>query len=266
MKKLVIICFIFGSHRSHAQELFVFTEPASNMAAKSVGLRLNNYFYGQTNASKTACLLIPEIMVGVSKKLMVHGDLFIGAGTGKFSFRGGSAYAKYRLLSNDGIQKHFRVAAFARLSINNSNTYTAEINMYGYNSGWETGIVATQLLHKVALSSGLSFANAVNSGGNKFMPGEGQAINYTISAGKLMFPAEYRDYRQVNFNLLAELLSQYNTGSKKYYIDAAPAVQMIFNSQSRIDIGYRMGLTSTYQRTSAGSVFIRLEHNLFNVW
>ena len=93
-----------------------------------------------------------------------------------------------------------------------------------------------------------------------------KAVNYTFSIGKLMLPKEYKDYNQTNINLMLEFLSQVNAGSGRYYIDLAPSVQMIFNSQSRVDIGYRKELSSTLLRTAPNGFFIRLEHNLFNVF
>ncbi|RYE52938.1 MAG: hypothetical protein EOP48_15420, partial [Sphingobacteriales bacterium] len=175
-------------------------------------------------------------------------------------------YAKYRCFSKDALQKHFRMAAFARISRNTSDIHQEEINMNGHNSGFEAGVVATQLLRKVALSSSLSVLNASDNGkNNKFVYGSrnSKAVNYTFSVGKLMLPKEYRDYRQTNVNLMVELLSQVNTGSGKYYVDIAPTVQMIFNSQSRIDIGYRNELSSSMLRTAPNGFFIRLEYTLF---
>ena len=121
---------------------------------------------------------------------------------------GGSLYAKYRFLSKDAVQKHFRIAGFGRLSFNNSDIHQEEINMYGHNTGLEFGIVATQLLRKVALSSGVSFLKATDNGNkNKFIYGqkESKTINYTLSIGKLMLPKEYKDYRQTNINLMLEI-------------------------------------------------------------
>ena len=266
MKCSVFIIVLFFSVRCTAQELYVFTEPASNMAAKSIGLRLNNYLMGETGSSKIDYHLIPEIMVGVSKKMMVHGDLFFSNRNKSFSAEGGSIYIKYRFLANDEVQKHFRMAVFTRMSLNNSDIHQEEINIYGHNSGWETGVVATQLLHKIALSSGISFIEATDNGKYKFPTPDNKAINYTLSFGKLMLPKEYTNYRQTNVNLMIEFLNQFNVGSGKYYIDGAPAVQLIFYSRSRIDVGYRRELFNTYQRTAPNGFFIRLEYNFFNAW
>ena len=254
---------------AEAQELFVYTEPASNMATKSIGLRLNNYLMGETNSKATNYHLIPEVMVGVTKRIMIHGDVFLSNRNKNFSAEGGSIYVKNRFLSNDEVQKHFRMAAFARTSFNNSDIHQEELNIYGHNTGWEAGVVATQLLHKVALSSGVSFIKTMdNSNGNKFIYGDKnrKAINYTLSIGKLMLPKEYKDYKQTNLNLMLEFLNQFNLGSSKYYIDAAPAVQLIFNSRSRIDVAYRKQVSSNLLRTAPNGFFIRLEYNIFNAY
>lgn len=266
--KLILAILLFSA-KCYSQELYVFTEPASNMATKSIGVRLNNAFMKENNSSFVNYHFIPEVMFGISKNVMLHGDIFFSNSSKKISYEGGSVYAKYRFYSNDDIQTHFRLAAFGRVSYNNSDVHQEEINLYGHNSGWETGIVATQLLHKVALSSGISYSKAMDNGnGNKFIYGDknSHAINYTLSFGKLMLPKEYKDYKQTNLNVMAELLSQYNPGSKKYYIDVAPSVQLIFNSQARLDAGYRKQLSSTLLRTASSSFFIRLEYNFFNAW
>lgn len=269
MKTKLLIAMLLFSLKGVAQELYVFTEPASNMAAKSIGLRLNNYIMPETFTSKTNYHLIPEVMVGVSKKVMIHVDAFLSNRNKSLSTEGGSIYGKYRFLSNDDVQKHFRMAAFGRYSFNNSDIHQQEINLYGHNTGYEAGVIATQLLHKVALSSGLSFLKATDNGDNNKYPygsKNSKAFNYTLSVGKLMFPKEYKDYKQTNLNVLVEFLNQYNPGSGKYYMDVAPAVQLIFNSVARIDLGYRHQLSSTFYRTAPNGLFVRFEYNLFNVY
>ncbi len=250
-----------------AQELYVYTEPASNMAAKSIGLRLNNYIMPESYSSKTNYHLIPEVMVGISKKVMIHGDVFLSNRNKELATEGGSIYAKYRFLSNDDVQKHFRMAAYGRYSFNNSDIHQEEINLYGHNTGYEAGIIATQLLHKVALSSGISYLKATDNGNNNKYPygdKKSNAINYTLSAGKLVLPKEYKDYGQTNLNLMVEFLNQYNLGSGKYYMDVAPAVQLIFKSVARLDVGYRQQIKGNLYRTAPNGLFIRLEYNLFN--
>ena len=269
MRKLLFTSMFLLSISCSAQELFSMTEPASNMASGSIAFRIDNSVMDEINSSKTNYHLIPGIRAGVSKKLMIQGAAFFSNRLKQLKGEGGSLYAKYRFLSNDAVQKHFRMAAFGTMSFNNSDIHQEEINMYGHNTGFEAGIVATQLLHKVALSSSLSFVKALDNGNNnKYLYGlkNSKAINYSFSIGKLMLPQEYRDYRQTNINLMVEIVSQVNTGSGKYYVDIAPSVQLIFNSESRIDIGYKKQASSNLLRTAPNGFFIRIEHNFFNAF
>jgi hypothetical protein len=269
MRLLLLIVFSLLSLLARSQELFSVTEPASNRAVGSIGFRVDNSIMDELNTSKINYHLIPEIMLGISKKLMVSGNVFFSNRSEVFRAEGGSIYAKYRFLSNDAVQKHFRLAGFGRASFNNSDVHQEEISMYGHNTGMELGVVATQLLRKVALSSSVSFLKATDNGNNnKFVYGlnNSKALNYTLSIGKLMLPTTYKDYRQTNLNLMLEVLSQVNIGSGKYYMDIAPSVQMIFNSQSRVDVGYRKQISTTMLRTAPNGLFIRLEYNIFNAF
>ena len=261
----LLLASIFGK----AQELYSATEPASNRAARSIGFRLDNSIMDERGTSKINYHLIPEIMIGVHSKLSMHGGLFLSNRSDKLQYEGASLYAKYRFFNTDAMQRHFRMAVFGRISVNNSDIHQEEINMYGHNTGFEAGIVATQLLRKVALSSSISYVKATdNRNDNKFPYGSKQsnAINYTLSFGKLMLPREYSSYKQTNVNLMIEFLNQYNPGSSKYYMDVAPSVQFIFNSQSRVDVGYRKELSSSMLRTAPNGFFVRLEHNIFNAF
>jgi hypothetical protein len=263
MKKIIFLLLAVCCFKVvFAQELFVFTEPASNMATKSVGLRLMNLLGTKTNESKTNYHLMPEIMVGVNNKVMFHLQGFLSDVNGKFVGEGASVYTKYRFLSNDEVHQHFRMAAYARASYNNALVHQDEIETMGHNSGFEGGLIATQLLHKVAISSSVSFENAIFNNAEYTH----QAINYTLSVGKLMFPKEYTNYEQTNINLMLELLGQKLVGSSKNYIDIAPSIQFIINSVARIDVGLKTQLVGNMQRTSTTTYILKLEYNLFNVW
>lgn len=62
---------LFCGYFSKAQELFVYTEPASNMPAHSVAVKQSAKFFDQGAASSTRHAT--EIMLGASKNLMLHG-------------------------------------------------------------------------------------------------------------------------------------------------------------------------------------------------
>jgi len=268
MKKLIVFLLAMCCTKEvFSQELFVFTEPASNMATKSVGLRMMNLLGTKSNESKTNYYLMPEVMVGVNTKLMFHLQGFLSYVNGKFVGEGASVYAKYRFLSNDEVHQHFRMAAYGRASYNDALLHQDEIETMGHNSGFEGGLIATQLLHKVAISSSLSFENAIfNNLAYTPIIQPNQAINYTLSIGKLMLPKEYTNYNQTNINLMLELLGQKLIGSSKNFIDIAPSIQFIINSVARVDVGLKTQLVGNMERTSTTTYILKLEYNLFNVW
>jgi hypothetical protein len=293
MKIFFGLFFIFICKVPVAQELYVYTEPASNMAAGSLGFRLNSKIFKMNHNAKFSYRVEPEIMVGVNKKLMVHlaaygSDMF----QNKFRFEGGSLYGKYRLLSQDEVHKHFRLAAYAKVSaIDNpqvllttkkyslpdgnggfviheeeSKIQNDEIDLDGNSSGITAGLIATKLVNKLALSASAGYLLRMNNISNNtedFQPPH--AITYTASAGYLLFPKEYTSYRQTNFNLYFEMIGQSFTDKKQSFIDVAPAVQFIFNSIARVDIGYRTQLSGNINRLSNSYFMVRLEYNLLNV-
>jgi len=268
MQRLILLLVVFSCKAATAQELFVFTEPASNMAAKSFGFRLNNYLMKETDTKGTNYHLIPEIMWGVSKRVMVHAEAFLSNRNKSFVAEGGLLYAKYRFYSIDEVHSHFRMAAFGRYSFNNSDVHQQAIDLNGHNSGYEAGLVTTKLKGKVAVSASASYLNAMDNGKEKFVYGDKnrQAVNYTLSVGKLMLPKEYTGYRQTNVNLMLEMLGQTNLGSGNSFLDIAPSVQFIFLSRMRIDAAYRIPLVKDLSRTAPGGYFVRLEYNIFNAY
>ncbi len=91
-------------------------------------------------------------------------------------------------------------------------------------------------------------------------------MSYSLSAGRLMLPFAYTDYKQTNVNLMTELLAQTNLYSGKTYLDLAPSVQFIFLSKMRLDLGYRFALIDDLERTADNGFLVRLEYNFFNVF
>lgn len=278
MKSIFVFIIIsLITYHATAQELYVSTEPASNMATGSIGIRLNSKLYEMKYNNSYALRLDPEIMFGISRKIMVHLNAYASnMYQQNIKFEGASVYGKYRFYSNDDVHSHFRMGAFGKVSLINNPTElqvgnkfygSDEIDIDGNNSGMLTGIVATQLLHKLALSSSVYFINRFDNLNDSKIPGQSaQAINYTLSAGYLLLPKEYKDFSQTNFNLYCEFLSSTSLDKKAYYIDAAPAVQFIFNSISRLDLSYRWQLTGNMQRLSEKYFLLRFEYNLLNVF
>lgn len=262
---LLAICLMAMVCPAFSQELYVNTEPASNMATGSLGLRIENQGFFKPDYKNRSTF---EAMYGVNRHLMVHGSLYASDYySGNQQFEGGSIYAKYRFLSIDTVQKHLRGAFFIKASSINNPLPNQEISLEGDNSGLQSGVVFTQLLHKLAISGSVSYLRAFdNRGGYSLLASQARnAAAYTLSAGYLLFPRSYRDYKQVNVNLYAELLGKTNPGHGQSYLDAAPAVQFIFNSICRLDLSYRTPLYNDMVRNTKNMYLIRLEYNFFNL-
>jgi hypothetical protein len=160
------------------------------------------------------------------------------------------------------------MATFGRVSLNNADIHQQEINLFGHNSGYELGVNATQLLHKLAISGGVSYIQAINNGNKNDFPKTeaNQGTYYTLSFGRLMLPKVYKDYKQTNVNLMCEFLGQTLFKNQVSYLDVAPSVQFIIKSKMRLDLAYRYELYSNMQRTAPNGFLIRFEYNFFNVY
>lgn len=269
MYRLIFFLFIFSSSTLSAQELYVFSEPASNMPAHSISVKqtakiLRNQYTGNIESRHT-----PELMWGVNKNLMLHAaTTFSDMYSPNMRWESARVYGKYRFLSNDDMFSHFRMAAFAEASVSRNNAMYDELGLDGDQSGIQAGIIATQLLHKLALSATVSRTEILQSSrwdkaSTLIVPYS--AFTYSLSAGYLVLPKKYKSYDQTNLNLYVELLGQQTTGLKKYYIDLAPAAQLIFNSTAKLNAGYRFQLGSDMKRMATNSWLISFEWTFLNI-
>jgi hypothetical protein len=270
MKKILLVILLFSGARLNAQELFVFTEPASNMPAHSISVKLTDYFVTSDNIyGRFSHRFMPQVMFGISKKWMIHvGGTISNMHTPNFRYESVNFYTKYRFLSNDDIHKHFRMAVFADGSITKAPFHYDEISLMGDKSGFEAGIIATQLWNKLALSGIISHAQVEDKSRNSstiYVPARlYQSVNYSLSAGYLVLPKEYTDYKQTNLNLYMEIVAENALDAPKYCIDLAPAAQLIFHSNSKLNIGYRFQLSGNMSRMSPNSWLISFERTFLN--
>lgn len=266
MKKLSLILTLLAlSLSGAAQELYVSTEPASNMPKDAIGLRMTQEGAFENNYQSR---LIPEVMVGLNKNLMVHATAYLSDFfQSKYKAEGWSAYAKYRFLSIDSTNRHFRGAFYAKYATSNNPVLFQEINLEGNNTGWQAGVVFTQLLHKLALSGAINYNRALDNRSGNLLPNNfaNESIGYTFSSGLLVYPKVYKNYKQTNINLYLEFLGRSNIGTNQHLMDVVPAVQFIINSKMRIDVSQRLQLWGNMTRNGKNMYLVRLEYNLFNV-
>lgn len=255
---------------AQGQELYVYSEPASNMPAHSISAKLTgNYVTSDNIYGRLSQRYRPEIMFGFSKKVMLHlSGTFANMHTSNFGFESVAIYGKYRFLSNDEIHKHFRMAVFANASYTRVPFHYDEISLMGDKSGVEAGIIATQLWHKFALSGTVSHTQVLDKSRNSkvlYIPERNyQSVNYSLSGGLLILPKKYTDYKQLNLNLYTEIIGQKSLDRKLNYLDIAPALQLIFNSNAKLNIGYRFQVSGNMDRMAKQSFLIAFERTFLN--
>jgi hypothetical protein len=161
------------------------------------------------------------------------------------------------------------MAVFADAAKTNAPFHYDDISLTGDKSGIDAGLIATQLLNKLALSATVSHTEVLdNSRNNKvlYVPERAyQSMNYALSAGYLLLPRNYRSFKQTNVNLYTEFLAQQTLDRKKHYIDMAPSLQFIFNSISKLNLGCRFQLAGNMQRMSKQTLLVSYEYTFLNV-
>jgi hypothetical protein len=272
MKKYCSFLFVvLIISQAHAQELYVYTEPASNMPARSLGLRFSGYYNtDRLRSDKLTQRYVPELMWGVNKNLMLHaGTSFSNMHTDRFGWEAIYLYGKYRFLSLDDIHEHFRMAVFAKFAHSDNPFHYDELSLID-KSGLTAGLIATGLSNKTAVSLTVSNSQVLGKERNSkvlYIPERiYQAMNYSLSAGYLLLPREYTGFKQTNLNLYTEVLAQQTLDRKTHYIDIAPAVQLIFNSISKLNVGYRFQVSGSMERMAKQSLLISYEYTFLNVF
>jgi hypothetical protein len=164
------------------------------------------------------------------------------------------------------VHRHFRAAAFGEFSYSVNEPMYDELSMDGDQSGFRGGLILTQLLHKLAVSTTLSyivsFQDRVDHMG--MHPYNYNAFNYSLSAGYLLFPRKYNNYGQTNVNLYVELLGSQALDTRNAYFDLAPAVQFIFSSNTKLNLGGRFQLYGNMTRMAENSFVISIERTFLN--
>ncbi|HEX5652753.1 MAG TPA: hypothetical protein VFX58_06755 [Chitinophagaceae bacterium] len=271
MRVIMLLFLILAVYRAGGQELYVYSEPASNMPAKSISTKLSAMYGRGVHSNRILQRYTPEIMFGINKNWMVHASAgFSDMHQPGFIFESARLYAKWRFWSVDELHKHFRMAAFGAATYSRNHLDHNEINLAGgEQGGLQAGLIATQLWDKLAVSGTVAINEVLAEERREKIspdPYAFRSINYSVSAGYLLLPGNYTDYRQTNLNLYLELLGGRNLDwpAEKYYVDLAPSVQLIFNSTSKLNLGYRFELKSDIYRLMRNSVMISYEYIFLN--
>ncbi len=271
MPRLLIILMLIVAVNARGQELFVSTEPASNIPAKSLSARLSGQYVAVDRVyDRPAQRYKQELLYGVNKNLMVEGGItFSNMHTSHFQYESFNVYAKYRFLSKDEVHQHFRMAAFITGSKTAAPFHYDEAGLMGDKTGAEVGLITTQLWNRFALSGTIAHLQLLDASRFSkvvYIPERFYGLmNYSLSTGYLLLPKTYTNYKQVNLNVYVEALAQQTVQEHKYFIDLAPAVQAVFFSTTKLNVSHRFQLSSTMDRMTRNSWMISLERNFLNV-
>ncbi len=260
-----LLVILLAASPAFGQELYVFSEPASNVPAHTITPKIK--FMGAERLEKDFFQrYTPEVMFGLSNKFMFRiSSTVSNMHTNGLEWESVNAYAKYRFLSKDKVHRHFRMAAFAETGYSNNPLYFDEISIKGDNSGFDFGLIATQLIYKTAISATAAFIQVFGEESEHLhQEPVRSALNYSLSAGYLVLPRIYESFEQLNFNIYMELLGQQSINRDAYFVDLAPAVQFIFNSNSKLNLGYRFQLAGNANRGMERSFLVSFEHSFFN--
>lgn len=266
MRRILIAFCLLATMQGKAQELFVFSEPASNMPARSMAVKYGGKLVESKHTNRKETRHNTELQLGFNKNLMVHASTgFSDMYSTNMRWESARLYAKYRFFSADAVHKHFRMAAFVEGSKSRNELHYDELSLEGDQSGVQTGVIFTQLWHKLAVSSTIGYLKVLKND-SKTSPQlyPLQAANYSLSAGYLLFPRTYKSYRQTNFNIYAELLGQQTLDKRRFFVDFAPAIQFIFNSTTKLNAGHRFQLNGNMNRMANQSWMLSVEHTFLN--
>ncbi|MBS1689755.1 MAG: hypothetical protein JSS96_13590 [Bacteroidetes bacterium] len=303
MRLSIAILFVFLSCTVQAQELFPLNEPASNVPKGALGVRAFGESYKEVSVYRN--LFGIRLMYGVTSKLSVylsasvsnhHGtELPEGLATHThsgnqtiystgnkirgvrypYAFNGDDAYIKYRFITVDGQNRHFRMAAYGEFSNVNVAHDENEPTLLDDTKGYGGGIISTYLVKHFAASLTTGFivpmaykGYSPDPYGGADVPTKlvyGQALVYNLSLGYLLLPHHYKNYNQTNWNIYVELMGKSYGQAKVYqgadmvsvpiqtpllkagnYIEIYPGLQCILKSNLRIDmsVGFPMVGTS----------------------
>ncbi len=275
MSRVLVIVFVLSVFSGlRAQELFIQTEPASNMPVGRFGVRATSDIWSENN--RTISRFGTEIMYGVSKNLMVHLQAYGSNAIHNFEPETYGIYAKYRLYSDDDFKYHFRISAYGEVLGGKQHNTIPSFSFKGAGPMVASGLIFTLLENRLALSSTVGAAKSLKdifpTDGGSFTNITG--INASLSAGYLVYPNTYTSYSDPNINIYAELLGynsyfqlndgfDYSTNASGGELVLSFGPQLILNSVARFDLAYSLLLKSNFIEKRSNSLLLRFEYNFY---
>ena len=301
-KGFLSVVLVFFTLLANAQELYPISEPASTVPKGALGVRAFGEGYREVDLFRS--ILGIKLLYGLTPKLSVYatatysdyhektlpfdfithnhsgGKTVSGTNTPvqgvpyPMIFNSIDIYAKYRFVTSDGANTHFRMAAYAEGSYVAVPSHEAEPDLLIHTSGFGAGLISTYLIKHFAASLTAGFiipmeykGNTTDSFGGIYPTTikYGNGFNYSLSVGYLLFPKRYSGYEQTNWNIYCEFLGKAYSAAKitqqagqfagaivydvpvttpilqaGNFVDIAPGVQCIIKSTYRVDLSLEL--------------------------
>jgi hypothetical protein len=303
--KTLLAFILFFSISVNAQELFPLNEAASTVPKGVIGVRIFGESFKEINTQRNMGAirlmygLTPKLSIYLStatsnhhgnhlpSNLITHTHIgnqtyYFAQSTTKgvvypYRFNGFYFFAKYRFLTIDGEKKHLRIAAYGEYSNVKQAHDEAEPNLLDDTKGYGGGLIITMLKNRFAasLTTGViipgSYEETVPVGNGSILYNTtkinyGRAVKYNLSFGYLLYPKNYENYSQNNWNIYLEFIGKSYEAATVFqngqqldveslglkagnYMEVHPGIQKIINSNLRIDasVGFNM-INKSYTR------------------
>lgn len=201
-----------------------------------------------------------------------------------YGFDGIYASTKFRVVTIDGKNRHFRIAGFGEVGLNQTNHMDAYPSLKGDHSGLGIGLILTLLNKRFAGSLSISLNEFFERSGTiksdfSFKPG--RAYNLAMSMGYLVLPRSYTSYKNLNLTVYFEVLckkyanpvvsrqgyfinyEQFEYLRAGFWIRGYPGIQLIFNSKLRFDLSLEHQLYSSNSLEGYSMLILSLQRYFY---
>jgi len=211
-----------------------------------------------------------------------------------YQLEGFHTYIKYRFVNFDGDKKHFRIAGYAEGTKSFAAHTEGESNLMTDNTGYGGGLIFTYLYNRFATSVTWGFINTLPYTEYsiyrdiKFKSGD--LKQYNISFGYRIYPKKYDSYKNININLYTEFMNRdynsaeiyydnipydyeflkplapytYNGLIAKKYSEMRNSIQFIFDSSTRLDVGFAIPVYNRSYLHDYPLIFINVQKYIFD--
>lgn len=207
-----------------------------------------------------------------------------------YQVEGVMASLKYKFLSLDGHQRHFRMAAMGAVAKSFIPHDGAEPRL-GDNSGVEGSWIATLLVKRfaVSLTNGYIFPFKYKDASQGYTLQSGNCQYVNLSFGYRLIPTRYSSYSNLNVNLYIEFISAnydkatmtvhgqpysfeiyqyadkyiYSSLQASSYTEMRPSLQLIFYSTTRVEMGVATPIISQSYLHFYPMYFVSIHKNFF---